>query len=132
MEIVKGKINNKFYCNTLTEKNKFYLLTYFMLGDADGNENINQFSFSKLDKNVQNYILKMYELVGSCTEDIDNDDFELFGLEFSFPCNEFSYYSFTSFDIVYLDENRNIIPCKIVLDENEKNIVRSFENFKNE
>lgn len=131
MELVKQKINNKFDCKTLKDKNKFYLLTDFMLGDADGYENINQFSFSKLDKNVQNYILKMYELVGSCTEDINSEEY-YFGYELYIPYTEFGYYSFTNFDIVYLDENRNIIPCKIVLDENEKNIVKSFENFKNE
>lgn len=125
MELIKGKINNNVDCPTLPETEMFYVVTEFMLGDADGEHIEVQESFKKLDKKIKNYILKLETLLGEYTEDLDH---EYMGLEFNPPFTEHSYYSFVSLSIIYLDKDRNILPCTIQYDENEMNILKAFKN----
>lgn len=127
MELKLKKVDNKF-CNViLPDKETYYIITNFMLGDADGYETINQLSFKSLNEPIKNFILKLYDFVDTYTEDISTEEL-YFGFELDLPYFEASYYSFTHFDIVYLDSNRNIIPCEIILDKNEECIIKSLKD----
>lgn len=130
MEIKIIKKDNTFKCDTLHDTEKFYIITEFMMGDADGYETITQDRFSKLTKDTENYIMALNAMVG-CHND---DEFKFYEdcvlldkFEFDFPYCEFSSYSFQSFDIIYFDKDRNIFRCEIIYNENELNIIKSFD-----
>ena len=64
------------------------------------------------------------EVLDSDVSEYDKD--RNMGEYLEIPYSEYSNYSFQGYTLVFLDKDSNIFKCNINFDENEKNIINSF------
>lgn len=111
-------------CLTDEMRGTFFIVTNFMLGDADSEITKIQGSFKRITKEMINIVLALEVSVDKNTDEMTLTEF------LNLPYSESSYWSFQSYSVMFLDKSGDVFDVALEFEEDELAFIKSEKIYK--